>query len=329
MRRRDVIRVLVGATAAWPLAARAQGRIARIGYLSPAPPLEMQFYAALLKGLRDLGYVEGENVQIESRFSDYGQARQDRLSAHASELVALKVDVIVTWGSGVYAAHKATTTVPIVAVTGDLVALGLADSLAHPGGNVTGETFFVHELYVKRIALLKQVKPAMTSVGLLVEQGLSSIPSLLRAIDAPVKALGVALEPIEVAGPNDCDRALSSGPGASIGGLVVTDSAQFAEFGLGLGVAAIAAAAARHGVPSAGTPIFAWYGGLLGYGVDVVPMFRRAATFVDKILKGAKPGDLPIEQATAFHSNVNLLTAKALGIDIPPTVLAAADEVIE
>jgi putative ABC transport system substrate-binding protein len=326
MRRRVFVGALAAA-ASWPLAARGQKRIARIGYLSPLPPLDMQFYATFLKGLRDLGYVEGENVQIESRFSDYGQT--DRLSAHASELVALKVDVIVTWGAGVDAAHKATTTVPVAVVTGDLVASGLADSLAHPGGNVTGQTFFVNELYVKRIALLKEVKPAMTSVGLLVAQGLSSIPSLLRAIDAPVKALGVELKPIEVASPYDCDRALSAGPGVSIGGLVVTDSAQFAEFGLGYGLSPIAAAAARHGVLSAGPSAFARYGGLLGYGVDVAPMFRRAATFVDKILKGAKPGDLPIEQATKFEMSVNLTTAKVLGIEIPPTVLAAADEVIE
>jgi putative ABC transport system substrate-binding protein len=214
-------------------------------------------------------------------------------------------------------------------VTGDLVASGLADSLTHPGGNVTGLTFFINELYVKRIALLKEVKPTMTSVGLLVAQGLSSIPSLLRAIDAPVKALGVEVKPIEVASPSDCDRALSAGAGPSIGGLVVTDSTQFNEFGIRDAAYAIAVAAARHGALSAGPPVFARFGGLLGYGVDVVPMFRRAATFVDKILKGAKPGDLPIEQATKFEMIVNLTTAKVLGVEIPPTLLAAADGVIE
>jgi putative ABC transport system substrate-binding protein len=327
MMRRDAIRMLIGATAAWPLAARAQRRIARIGYLSPAP-WDTQSFPVFLSGLRALGYVEGENFEIESRFCpNYGPA--DRLSALASELLALKVDVIVTWGAGVEAAHKATTTVPIAVVTGDLVASGLADSLAHPGGNVTGQTFFVNELYVKRIALLKEVKPAMTSVGLLVAQGLSSIPSLLRAIDAPVKALGVELKPIEVASPYDCDRALSADSGVSIGGLVVTDSPQFNEFGIPDAAGAIAAAAVQHGMISAGPSVFARYGGLLGYGVDVVPMFRRAATFVDKILKGAKPGELPIEQATKFELIVNLTTAKALGVDIPSTLLAAADEVME
>jgi putative ABC transport system substrate-binding protein len=331
MRRRDFIRMLACATASWPFAARAQRRIARIGYLSPTSCCSsIRPFPAFLNGLRDLRYVEGENFEIESRFCpDYGPA--DRLSVLASELVALKVDVIVTWGAGVDAAHNATTTVPIVVVTGDLVARGLADSLAHPGGNVTGLTFFANELYVKRIALLKEVKPEMTSVGILVAEGLSSIPSLLRAIDGPVKALGVELKPIEVASPNDCDRALSAGPGASIGGLVVTDwaSAQFTDFGIQAGAGPIAAAAARHGVLSAGAPIFAEHGGLLGYGVDVVPMFRRTATFVDKILKGAKPGDLPIEQATKFEMIVNLTTAKVLGVDIPQTLLAAADEVME
>jgi putative ABC transport system substrate-binding protein len=144
-------------------------------------------------------------------------------------------------------------------------------------------------------------------------------------MDAPVKALGVALEPIEVAGPNDCDRALSVGPGASIGGLVVTDAPQFFDAGAGV----IATAAAHHGLPSAGALQYARYGGLLGYGVDFLPMFRRAATFVDKILKGTKPGDIPIEQATKFLTVVNLKTAESLGLNIPPSLLAAADELIE
>ena len=208
-------------------------------------------------------------------------------------------------------------------MTDDIVADGLADSPGHPGGNVTGQTFFVRELFAKRTALLKEVKPAMTRVGLLFPQGMSELPAILRAVDAPVKALGVELKPIEVAGPGDCERALSAGPGASIGGLVVIDAPQFP------GGAAIAAAALHHTLPSAGALEFARYGGLPGYGVDFLPMFRRAATFVDKILKGAKPGDLPIEQATKFEMIVNLTTAKVLGLEIPQTLLAAADEVIE
>ena len=330
MRRRTFIAAL-GAAVAWPLAAGAQQRIPRIGYLDAVPVwgTGTLWFAAFQRGLSDFGYVPGKNVEIESRFWRGGPI--DKLEVLARELVDLEIDVIVTVGDGAYAAHRVTKTVPIVAVlaTGDIVADGLADSLAHPGGNVTGETYFVTELFVKRIALLKEVKPAMTSVGLLSQQGDPEIPAYLRAMDAPVKALGVTLEPIEVADPSDCDRALSAGPGVSIGGLVVTDSAQFAEFGLGYGLSPIAAAAARHGVLSAGPPVFARFGGLLGYGVDVVPMFRRAATFVDKILKGAKPSDLPIEQAPKLEMIVNLTTAKVLGIDIPSTVLAAADEVIE
>lgn len=211
-------------------------------------------------------------------------------------------------------------------MTGDIVADGLADNPGHPGGNVTGQTFFVRELFVKRIALLKEIKPAMTSVGMLAIQGLSEVPNHVRALNAPVKALGVELLLIEVAEPSDCDRALDAGPGASIGGLMVIDAPQFI---VGAGAVAVAAAAAHHALPSAGGLSFARNGGLIGYGVEFDPMFRRAAAFVDKILKGAKPGDIPIEQATKFATVFNLKTAKALGIDIPPTLLAAAADVIE
>ena len=205
------------------------------------------------------------------------------------------------------------------------MAFGLAESLAHPGGNVTGGTFFAVEVGVKRVALLKQAKPAMTSVGVLFPRGDPFLTAGLRAGEAQAKALGVEVVPIEVADPSDCERALSAGPGASIGGLHVVEAPKFA----GSWQAEIAAAAARHGLPSAGAPYYGRNGGLLGYGVDFVAMWRRAAVFIDKILKGAKPGDIPIEQATKFITVVNLKTAKALGLDIPPTLLAAVDEVIE
>ena len=297
MRRREVVSLLISA-AAWPFAASAQpnGRIPVIGYLGPAADKTGGF-AAFRTGLSDLGYVLGKNVEIESRFWVV-DGQEDEMEELARELVDLKVDVIVTSGDEVYAAHRVTKTVPIVAaVTGDIVADGLADSPGHPGGNVAGQTFFVRELFVKRIALLKEIKPAMTSVGMLAIQGLSEIPIHVRALNAPVKALGVELLLIEVADPSDCDRALDAGPGASIGGLMVIDAPQFV---VRAGAAAVAAAAVHHALPSAGSLSFARNGGLIGYGVEPYPMYRRAATFVDKILKGAKPGDIPIEQATRF-----------------------------
>ena len=244
----------------------------------------------------------------------------------AKELVDLKVDLIVTCGPGVFAVRGVTNTLPIVVTAApDPVAFGFAESLAHPGGNVTGGTFFAVELAVKRVAFLKQAKPAMTIVGVLFPRGDPFMTTALRAGEGQSKALGVKIVPIEVASLSDCERALSAGPGASIGGLHVVEAAKFA----GSWQAEIAAAAARHGLPSAGAPYYARSGGLLGYGVDFVSMWRRAAFFVDKILKGAKPGDIPIEQATKFVTVVNLKTAKALGLDVPPTLLAAADEVVE
>jgi putative ABC transport system substrate-binding protein len=327
MRRRTFLAGLGSATA-WPLAARAGQGVPRIGFLGLAPAdAEKPLFEAFEAGLSELGYVPGKTIEIEFRTAD--GLGEDRIAALARELVDLKVDVIVTGGPGVFVAHGVSNTVPIVAAAfgsiDQLVAMGIVASLGHPGGSVTGQTFLLDELFVKRIELLKQVKPAMASVGVLTLQG-SSFNQFIPVLEAAVKALGLALEPIEIAGPDDCDRALSAGPGASIGGLMVTDLPQFT---VGPGPAAIAAAAARHGLPAAGPAFFASNGGLLTYAVDIIPLFRRAAAFVDKILKGAKPGDIPIEQATKFVTIVNLKTAKALGIDIPPTVLAAADEVIE
>ncbi|RBP14133.1 putative ABC transport system substrate-binding protein [Roseiarcus fermentans] len=322
MRRRTFIAAL--AAAAWPLAARAGQRMPRIGYLAPpSAEADRKGLEAFMAGLAELGYVPGKTVVLEARFADGDEAR---LAAAARELVEIDVDVIVTGGQGVLAAYTATKTIPIVsAVTLDLVAQGIAASLGHPGGNVTGETFFAPELSVKQVELLKQVKPVITRVGLLVPEH-NPFDAFTAAAVARVKTLGVALEPIELGDPRDCDRALSAAPGASIDGLVVVDSPQFV---VGDGPALIAAAAMRRRLPAVGGPTLAASGGLLGYGVDFAPMFRRAAAFVDKILKGTKPGDIPIEQATTFVTIVNMKTARTLGLDFPPAVLAAADAVIE
>ena len=328
MRRRTFIAVLGAAAAARPFAARGDERIPRIGWLALAPPdVDRPVFEAFESGLSEFGFIPGKTIEVEARFADGGA--QDKLMELAKELIDLKADIIVTGGPGVIAAHDVTKTVPIVMNTfgsiDELIAMGMIASPARPGGNVTGETFFVPDLQVKRIELLKQVKPGMTRVGVLTLQG-NPYDRFYPALEARVRALGLTAEKIELAGPDDCDRALSSGPGASIGGLMVVDLPQFT---VGPGPAAVAAAALRHGVPAAGPFSFARSGGLLSYAVDLIPLFRRAAFFVDRILKGTKPGDIPIEQATRFVTVVNLKTANALGLDIPPTLLAAADEVIE
>jgi putative tryptophan/tyrosine transport system substrate-binding protein len=238
----------------------------------------------------------------------------------------LAVALILTAGPGVSAARSVTTSVPIVMDSQlDAVATGVAESLSHPGGNVTGFTFLLPELASKRLELIKQVKPSLTRVGLLL-QGRSDSPVNRVVFDAANRMaakLNTELVPITVEEAVEVGRALSDVPGPPVGGLVVSDAPYDVDSAL------IADAARSRGLPSIGAPKYPSAGGLLGYGVDFPAIYRRSAILVDKILKGAKPGDIPIEQATKFITIVNLKTAKALGIDIPPTVLASADEVIE
>ena len=322
MRRRAFLG-LVGAAAAWSLAARAQQpkRIPRVGLLVPPP--RNSDVDAFLQGLRDLGWVEGENVHVEYR--DAG-GDDGRMPALAAELVALDVDVLVTIPTlGVLAAHRATTTIPIVAIAaGDLVGMGLAASLAHPGGNITKQTFFAPEIHVKRLEMLKTAIPSMTRAGVLMLGGAQPNAYMLRAMEEAAQALKVALRPIEVGSLGEIDGALSVAGADSIGGVVILDHPQFLT-----NPSEVAAIVNKRALPSVAAPVIAAHGGLLGYGVEMPAMFRHAAVFVDKILKGAKPGDIPIEEATKFTMVVNLKTAKALGVEIPPLLLASADKVIE
>ena len=325
MNRRDTLLALI-ALGSSPRAALAQpgGRPARIGFLSflSASQVKTPGSDPFRAGLRDLGYVEGRNLQIEFRSAD---ADNDRLPALAAELVGLKVDVIVSYASGVRAARGATTTIPIVQANGaDPVVQGWAASLAHPGGNVTGLTFFLAELMAKRLELLKELKPAMTRAGVLLQRGNSTNALALDAMRATARALKVELYPIEVRGPEEFESAFSAWSGKKIQGLVIHDHALFVA-----NAEAIAALAGKHRLASVGPLELSAAGALMAYGVDFPDTFRRAADFVDKILKGARPGDLPIEQATKFLTIFNLKTAKALGITIPQSLLLRADKVIE
>jgi putative ABC transport system substrate-binding protein len=319
MKRREFLGLL--GAAGWPLVAPAQeaDRLPRIGVLlANTAERERQIFGDDPFGLRDLGYVEGKNILIERRFAD---GRSDRLPALAAELVALKVDLIIAGGEPAYAAHDATKTIPIVAAgTGELIKEGLVASLAHPGGNLTAVTFSSPEYYGKRLELLKHILPSLRRAGVLELQGSTSTNDF-DVMSPYARAQNIELEPIEVAGKNYADAFAAA---ASVDGLIVVDRGQF--FG---DAALICSLAIERRLPLAGHSFFAAQGALIGYGAHVQDLFRRAGVLADKILKGAKPGDIPAEIATRFETSVNLKTAKALGIEIPPAVLAAADEVIE
>jgi len=304
------------------LAAEAQpagGKVYRIGFLGPGSGLPVPF----LTGLRDFGYVEGQNILIEYRWAE---GKYERLPDLAAELVRLKVDVLVTGGTaGVRAAKQATTTIPIVMTTsGDAVSSGLVASLARPGGNVTGSTFFVPELMAKRLELLKEAMPRTARVAVLVNADDPSHVPVLKAMESTARSLKIEIQKFAVRRPSEIESAFTAMAKRRVDAVVVQEDNL-----LTTNARVIAGSAVKNQLALAGQPTFAEAGGQIGYGVNQQALARRAAYFVDKILKGAKPADLPVEQPTKFELVINLKTAKALGLTIPQTLLLRADQVIE
>jgi putative ABC transport system substrate-binding protein len=325
--RRLAVALLAIPLLALPLAAEAQqtGKTYRIGYLGSTSPssAHAQFLEALRQGLRDLGYVEGKNLAIEYRWAE---GKYDRLPDLAAELVRLKVDLIVTHGTpGSLAAKHATTTIPIVmAISGDAVATGLVASIGRPGGNITGSTFFFPELNAKRLELLATALPGAKRMAALMNPDNPSHTPALKAMELMAKALRLDFQVAEVRGPDEFPGAFSAMVKGRVDAVAVLDDPMLIA-----NARQVADLAAKHRLPTIGFREYAEAGGLLAYAVNFPETWRRGAVFVDKILKGAKPGDLPIEQATRFEFVVNLKTAKALGLTIPQSVLLRADEVIQ
>jgi len=309
-----------------PLAATAQqaeGTVT-IGYLGNASPaLEATLIDAFREGLRQLGYVEGQNLVIQYQWAE---GQPERYAVLAQEIVRLKTDVILTAGTpGTLAAKQATQSIPIVtAIAGDPVAAGLVASLAHPGGNVTGLSTLATELEGKRLELLKQAVPTLSRVVALRNPANPFTTIAWQGLEPAAVALGVQLQPVEVRGPKDLDRAFATIKEARPDGLIIVPDRFLLTYR-----ASIVQFMAEHRLLGM-FPFreFVQEGGLLSYGPDYTDMYRRAATYVSKILRGATPADLPMEQPTKFEFVINLKTAEALGITIPPLVLFQADEVI-
>lgn len=326
MKRRDLIAVCGGAVMAWPLRAVAQKQGARlIGLLSPFTRAETEpWHQAFRQGLQELGWTEGDNVRFEYR---YGDGRGERMPDLAAALVRLTPDVIVvTVNSDAGPAMQATKTIPIVmASPGDPVETGLIASLAHPGGNVTGLTNIDTNLAAKRLQLLKDVAPVISRVAVLWEPRIAFSARAWQEVQEPARQLGIVLRSLELHSESEVDAALVRAVEAQDEGLLALQGPIFV-----VNEKRIADFALKHRLPSVShLPEFVRYGGLLSYGADRADLFRRAATYVDKILKGARPADLPVEQASKFQFVVNLNTAKALGLTVPQSLLARADEVIE
>lgn len=330
MRRRDFIKVIAGSATAWPLAVRAQqpgGKVPRIGYLSPgsASPGPLAYHDEFQRGLRELGYIEGRNIVTEYKFAE---GKFDRLDQLAADFVRLNVDIIVSVVTQAsVAAKNATSTIPVVIVSvGDPVGAGLIASLARPGANVTGTSAMAPQVAGKSLALLKQTVPTVSPVAVLwnpnnvIYQG-----QILRQTEMAAGELGVELQTFGVRGPDDFDRTFAAISSARAASLLVLPDPVFSAY-----TAQITGLANKSRLPAMyGLREDAIAGGLLAYGPKYADLYRRAASYVDKILKGAKPADLPVEQPTTFNFVINLKTAKTLGLTIPSGVLSIADEIIE
>ena len=329
MRRREFITLLGGAAAMWPLAARAQqlASVPRIGVLSPLSPSQIASppFEAFRGALRDIGYVEGKNINFVYRWAD---GSQKRLGEFAAELASLKVDIIFSAPGTptAIAVQKATATIPIVfAGVGDAVGTGLVATLARPGGNATGLVNQSQDISGKQLEFLKEGIPGLSRVGVLWRPSNPSYRNLLSRFDAVVRATGVQVVLIGAERRQDLVTAFETIKKSQIDGLVVQADDLFINQGtriIELAAAYRVPAIYRLGYQAAA-------GGLMAYGPNIPDMYRRAASYIDKILKGAKPGDLPVEQPTKIELVVNLKTAKALGLTVPPSLLARADEVIE
>jgi putative ABC transport system substrate-binding protein len=310
-----------------PLATEAQpsGKVYRIGYLglTTASGTYVRSVEAFRQGLRELGYVEGKNLVIEYRWAE---GKYDKLPDLAGELVRMKVDLIVTHGTpGSLAVKQATTTIPIVmTLVGDAVATGLVASIARPGGNITGSSFFFPELNAKRLELLTEALPGARRMAALVNSENPAHTLALKAMESVAKVQNVELQVADVRGPPDFPGVFSGMVKRRVDAISVLDDAMLIA-----NAPQIADLAARNRLPTSGFREIADAGGLMAYAVNFPAAWRRAAVFVDKIFKGANPGELPIEQATQFELVINLKTAKALGLTIPPSVLARADEIIQ
>ena len=326
MERRAFLGAVTSGLVAIPLAAGAQqaGKVWRIGYLGVTTASSYARHVEALRlGLRDLGYVEGKNLAIEYRWAEN---KYDRLPDLAAELIRMKVDLIVTHTTpGTLAAKQATTTIPIVmAISGDAVATGLVASIARPGGNITGSSFFFPELSAKRLELLTQVRPAARRMAVLVNPDNPAHTLALKARESVATVLKVDLEVAEVRAPQDISDIFSAMVKRRVEATSVLDDPMLIA-----NAPQIADLAVKTRLPTIGFREIVDAGGLIAYSVDFPAAWRRAAVFVDKILKGAKPADLPVEQPTKFELVINLKTAKALGLTIPPSLLARADQVIE
>jgi putative ABC transport system substrate-binding protein len=329
IRRREFVVTLGSAAAAWPLAARAQQPqpVRRVGVLMNLTADDDNAslrVTALAQGLQQLGWTDGRNVRIDYR---WGAIDADRARRYAAELLALAPDVTLAVGSPAVAAlQQATRTVPIVfANVTDPVAAGFVDSLARPGGNTTGFTLFEYGISAKWLELLKEIAPELKRVAVLRDATIATGIGQLAVIQAAAPSFGVEVRPVSVRDANEIERDVAAFARSPNGGLILTAST--------LAVVhrkLIIALAARERLPAVYSfRYFATSGGLISYGADTTDQFRRAAGYIDRILKGEKPADLPVQAPTKYELVINLKTAKALGIEVPPTLLARADDVIE